>query len=77
MSRTTAKLFASGGSQAVRLPAEYRFAGKEVFICRDGERVILSPRPDSWADYLENGPRASADFMEGVKDLPVQERKFG
>jgi virulence-associated protein VagC len=39
MSRT-AKLFASGGSQAVRLPAEYRFAGKEVFIYRDGERVV-------------------------------------
>ncbi len=51
MSRT-AKLFASGGSQAVRLPADYRFDGKEVFIYRDGERVILSPKPQSWADYL-------------------------
>ncbi|MGA7814764.1 antitoxin, partial [Caballeronia sp.] len=27
-----AKLFTSGGSQAVRLPAEFRFEGKEVFI---------------------------------------------
>ena len=74
MSRT-AKLFASGGSQAVRLPAEYRFAGKEVFIYRDGERVVLSPKPESWADYLTHGPRATADFMQDVEDLPPQDRR--
>ena len=45
MSRAV-KLFASRGSQTVRLPAEYRFAGKEVFIYRDGERIVLSPRPE-------------------------------
>jgi len=75
MSRT-AKLFASGGSQAVRLPADYRFEGKEVFIFREGERIVLSPKPQSWADYLNQGPRTTADFMEGVEELPVQERKF-
>lgn len=75
MSRT-AKLFASGGSQAVRLPADYRFAGTEVFIYRDGERVILSPKPESWSDYLAHGPRATADFMDGTEDLPVQERRL-
>ena len=74
MSRV-AKLFASGGSQAVRLPADCRFPGKEVFIYRDGERIVLAPKPESWADYLARGPRASANFMEGVEDLPVQERE--
>lgn len=59
MSRT-AKLFASEGSQAVRLPADYRFEGKEVFIYRDGERIVLSPKPQSWVDYLAHGPRATA-----------------
>jgi antitoxin VapB len=42
----TAKLFQTGGSQAVRLPAEFRFEGKEVQIRKDevtGE-VILMPR---------------------------------
>jgi antitoxin VapB len=41
----TAKLFKNGRSQAVRLPAEFRFEGDEVIIRRDqvtGE-VILSP----------------------------------
>ena len=32
---TKAKVFMSGGSQAVRLPAEYRFEGEEVDVRRD------------------------------------------
>lgn len=40
----TAKLFQNGRSQAVRLPKSFRFEGQaEVYIERDGERVILSP----------------------------------
>jgi antitoxin VapB len=38
-----AKLFAHGGSQAVRLPKAFRFGGTEVFIRREGDRVILEP----------------------------------
>ncbi|WP_155517376.1 antitoxin, partial [Pseudomonas amygdali] len=43
---TTAKLFVTGRSQAVRLPKEFRFQGTEVFIRRDihtGE-IVLSPK---------------------------------
>ena len=43
----TSKLFKNGRSQAVRLPKEFRFEGKEVAIRRDpatGE-VILAPVP--------------------------------
>jgi antitoxin VapB len=40
----SAKLFLNGRSQAVRLPKAFRFEGmSEVFIERDGDRVILSP----------------------------------
>ncbi len=40
----SAKLFLNGRSQAVRLPRAFRFEGmNEVFIERDGDRVILSP----------------------------------
>jgi antitoxin VapB len=40
----TAKIFLNGRSQAVRLPKAFRFEGvTEVFIERDGDRVILSP----------------------------------
>jgi len=37
-----ARLFKTGGSQAVRLPREYRFQGQtEVLIRREGRRVVL------------------------------------
>jgi antitoxin VapB len=43
----TAKLFKNGRSQAVRLPKEFRFEGKEVAIRRDPEtgEVIIAPAP--------------------------------
>ena len=43
MPKERAKLFAHGGSQAVRLPKAFRFAGTEVYIRREGDRVILEP----------------------------------
>jgi antitoxin VapB len=50
-----AKLFKSGGSQAVRLPKGYRFEGQEeVVIYRVGSRVILEPARRGWSrDFLE------------------------
>ena len=50
-----AKLFTTGGSQAVRLPAEFRFEGVEVDIRRDpltGE-VVLSKTIASWDEYFD------------------------
>lgn len=49
-----AKLFANGRSQAVRLPAAFRFEGDEVFIRRDETTgdVILSRKPDNWDDFF-------------------------
>jgi antitoxin VapB len=70
----TAKVFKNNRSQAVRLPKEFQFDTKEVFIRREGDEVILSPRPAHWDAYLDEGPVASNEFMEGVEDLPLQER---
>ena len=72
----TAKVFLTNRSQAVRLPKEFQFSVSEVFIHREGEKVILSPRPSSWDNYLENGAVAPDDFMSEVEDLPVQDRTF-
>ena len=49
-----AKLFTNGRSQAVRLPAEFRFTVKQVFIRKDPATgdVILSARPDSWKGFF-------------------------
>ena len=49
MKKTRAKLFPNGGSQAVRLPKECRFAAREVVVHRQGRRVIIEP-VDEWPD---------------------------
>lgn len=51
----TAKIFATGRSQAVRLPLEFRFDVSEVFIRHDPATgdVVLSPKPTSWQGLLD------------------------
>ncbi|MDV7391916.1 type II toxin-antitoxin system VapB family antitoxin, partial [Arthrospira platensis SPKY1] len=48
----TAKIFMNGRSQAVRLPAEFRFDCKEVFIEREGDRVVLRPKTQNLRNSL-------------------------
>ena len=74
----TAKLFMNGRSQAVRLPAAFRFDAAEVFIRRDpvtGD-VILSRRPPNWDGFFAAlaGVDVPAEFLsdrernQGVDD---------
>ena len=76
MSRT-AKLFRNGRSQAVRLPADYRFQGSEVYIRRtvSGD-VILSRKPESWQDFFELMKTVDVpdDFLADRKNTPPQKR---
>jgi antitoxin VapB len=48
-----ARVFMSGRSQAVRIPAEYRFKTDEVFIRRDPQTgdIILSQSP-TWKEIF-------------------------
>lgn len=74
----TAKLFITGRSQAVRLPKAFRFEGSEVFIHREGDRVILSPKPESWEGFFASTDRPTEDFMPERVDLPLEDReRFG
>ena len=73
--RRKAKIFMNNRSQAVRLPKEFQFKTHEVFIRKEGSEVVLSPRPADWSSYLAEAPVASSGFMEGIEDLPVQERE--
>jgi antitoxin VapB len=64
-----AKLFKNGASQAVRLPAEFRFEGTEVFATRDEATgdVVLSTRPGArvWDAFfaLAQSIEVPDDFM--------------
>jgi antitoxin VapB len=63
---TTAKLFMSGRSQAIRLPARLRLDASEVRIERVGNALWVQPEPavnQSPADWL-------AGFYESTEKLP-------
>lgn len=75
----TAKLFNNGRSQAVRLPAAYRFEGSEVFIRRDPASgdVILSRHPEDWDGFFTvlRKIRIPADFLDRTElDQGSQDR---
>lgn len=67
-----AKVFQSGNSQAVRLPKDFRFDVDEVEVSREGDAVILRPKPASsrpWASLraaMERG--VSPDFMAAGRE---------
>jgi len=78
MPATTAKLFATGGSQAVRLPAEFRFEGSEVFIRRDARsgEVILTPKSrKSWAEFVALRERLRTELEADGLDSFGMERE--
>jgi antitoxin VapB len=46
MKATVAKVFMNGRSQAIRLPKEFRMEGTEVYIKKDKERLIITPKTE-------------------------------
>jgi len=76
MSRTTARIFKSGRSQALRLPKAFNFTTNEVYIERDGDKVILLPKPSvTWDSFFESGP--CPDFeLDRSEDAPPEEREL-
>ena len=70
----TAKIFQNGRSQAIRLPKEFRFEGKEVYIRKVGQKVILSAKPESWKDFFFSDSRPTPDFMKERDQLDLEER---
>jgi antitoxin VapB len=75
-----AKLFRNGRSQAVRLPADLRFEGSEVYIRRDQQTgdVILSRRPESWEEFFQllKTIEVPEGFLIDRRDEPPQKRKI-
>jgi antitoxin VapB len=51
----------------------YRFEGNEVYISKEGDKVILSPKPTSWVDFFDSPLQATQDFMAIWKHRPLRE----
>lgn len=61
----TAKIFQNGRSQAVRIPKEFAFEGvRELWVRRDGNRLILEPVRKSWLSFNEDSEPVGDDFMK-------------
>jgi antitoxin VapB len=71
----TARVFNNGGSQAVRLPAEFRFDSDEVFVRRNERTgdVILSRKSgwSTWKEYFESRGAGKAVPAEFMRDRPL------
>lgn len=72
----TAKIFTNGGSQAVRLPKQYRFNSEEVLINRIGNIVMLIPKDDQWENTLKSLDMFTDDFLaDPIEPLPLENRE--
>ena len=80
MSITTAAVFMSGNSQAVRLPKEFQLRSKRVSISRRGNEIVLRESPllvrdvighlpfiDDLSGDIEDQMPGAAPSMDGVR----------
>ena len=76
----TAKVFMNGRSQAVRLPAEFRFDCRAVFIEKQGDGVILRPKLQnlgkSLAEFFARTEPFPDDFLADRQDELPQDREW-
>ena len=74
----TAKLFTNGRSQAVRLPKSYRFEGKEVYIKKVPEGVLLMPKDQTvWDTWERNLQKYDSPFMAERNQPELQQCREG
>jgi len=75
VTETHARLFWSGGSQAVRLPKAMRLPGKQVIVRRRGASVILEPLPDAddWTGFWDRIVSLARPIRRG-KTRPAERR---
>ena len=76
MSTQVAKIFMNGRSQAVRLPKEYRFNTDEVYITKQGSKVIISEKQPTWDEFFDCKSVFDDDFLKERLDTQPQERDF-
>ena len=63
----TAKLFANGSSQAVRLHKEVRFIGTEVYVQKIGSSLMLVPKDKAWETFLEGINDFTDDYFDTLQ----------
>ena len=72
---STAKIFRSGNSQALRLPKEFQLDVSEVEIFRRGDEIIIRKKSQNLARVFELLTGLSEDFMSGGRNQPSMQRR--
>jgi antitoxin VapB len=70
-----AKIFKNGQSQAIRLPKEFQFKGKEVFAQKVGNGVLLLPVDSPWELFRQSLNKFTDDFMVTRNQPKYDERE--
>ena len=70
-----AKLFISGGSQAVRLPKSCRFPCDEVSVKKIGDIVMLYQPDKALDNFLQNDPLTD-DVYESILDARREDAEY-
>lgn len=74
----TAKLFINGRSQALRLPKAYRFEGKEVYIKKVSQGILLIPKDETlWGVWEKNLKKYDKPFMTERSQPDSQQERVG
>lgn len=72
-----AKIFTNGQSQAVRLPSQFRFKEKEVFVFKNAVGdVVLSTKRNTWDDFFKLVKENQTDFVLQRDETLPQIREF-
>jgi len=78
-----ARLFMSGRSQAIRLPAKLRIDAREVVIEQIGNSLWIKPQAEpssnmgAWLkSFYDSTDPLPADFLADRQDAPAQDRDW-
>ncbi len=72
----TAKIFKNGRSQAVRLPKQYTLPGREVYVKKLSNVVVLIPKEGNpWQPLIDSLEKFSDDIFEAGRDQGRMERR--
>jgi antitoxin VapB len=71
----TAKVFDSGNSQAIRIPKKYKLKGKEAYITKVGDALVILPMKQKWNTLIASLNKFSDDFMNERTQLELESRE--
>lgn len=71
-----AKIFMNGRSQAVRLPKEFRFDCDEVYITKQGDKIVITPAKPTWDEFFSQSSAFDNDYLSDRDQGLPQEREY-